>query len=399
MEGCHPLGMLEPSVMKSILAYEDLGEDFHALYRTVLVDTPVGPYFTQFLQEVADEKAAADADHVRATFAEIPMTIIEHSIKKFYLEDFHRFCAGLGGETAAVMCDVLATRADLLTIHVTYNSLASEAARAQQRNTRSALFPSIGYMYPSGAALLERVEDEDSLRRALAKAYPEYATLWDAAPVDAVRASARPMYRGMWGGRPRRRQSGHACHFVIRVVSLLPAASDMLAISYFKRASARSAARGTSATRSSATRCASWSWASRASSTTRPSTPTPSSRSRRSRTSSGSPRASSTAYTRRWTASFPSFRAPRGQGGRLREGGLPLHGTDRLAEARPTPAARPGQLGRPGLAMMTESRGAAAPGPPPTSASVVLAAAPPGIAAAVGASSTCTRSSTALLLI
>ena len=200
VEGCHPLGMLEPSVMKSILAYEDLGEDFHALYRTVLVDTPVGPYFTQFLQEVADEKAAADADHVRATFAEIPMTIIEHSIKKFYLEDFHRFCAGLGGETAVVMCDVLATRADLLTIHVTYNSLASEAARAQQRNTRSTLFPSIGYMYPSGAALLERVEDEDSLRRALAKAYPEYATLWDAAPVDAVRFSARLMFCGVWGG-------------------------------------------------------------------------------------------------------------------------------------------------------------------------------------------------------
>jgi hypothetical protein len=25
VENCHPLGMLEPSVMKSILAYEDLG--------------------------------------------------------------------------------------------------------------------------------------------------------------------------------------------------------------------------------------------------------------------------------------------------------------------------------------------------------------------------------------
>lgn len=190
VEGCHPLGMLEPSVMKSILAYEDLGEDFHALYRTVLVDTPVGAYFTQFLQEVADEKAAADVEHVRSTFAEIPMTIIEHSIKKFYLEDFFRFCAGLGGETATVMCDILATRADLLTIHVTYNSIASEAARAQQRTTRSALFPSIGYMYPGGAALLEKVEDEDALRRGLAKAYPEYAALWDAAPVDAVRDNA-----------------------------------------------------------------------------------------------------------------------------------------------------------------------------------------------------------------
>ena len=42
VSGCHPLGLLDESVMKSILAFEDLGEDFHALYRTVLVDTPVG---------------------------------------------------------------------------------------------------------------------------------------------------------------------------------------------------------------------------------------------------------------------------------------------------------------------------------------------------------------------
>lgn len=82
--------------MKSILAYEDLGEDFHALYRTVLVDTPVGKYFTQFLQGIADEKAAADPEHVRATFAEIPMTIIENSIKKLYLEDFYYFCMCVG---------------------------------------------------------------------------------------------------------------------------------------------------------------------------------------------------------------------------------------------------------------------------------------------------------------
>lgn len=44
-------------------------------------------------QEIADEKASADPDTVRATFAEIPMTIIENSVKKFYLEDFHQFCA------------------------------------------------------------------------------------------------------------------------------------------------------------------------------------------------------------------------------------------------------------------------------------------------------------------
>jgi V-type H+-transporting ATPase subunit d len=103
VENCHPLGMLEPAVMRSILAYEDLGEDFLALYRTILVDTPVGKYFTMFLQETVDEKAAMDPDAVRSTFAEIPMTLIENSVKKFYLEDFFRFCKEeVGGETGCV---------------------------------------------------------------------------------------------------------------------------------------------------------------------------------------------------------------------------------------------------------------------------------------------------------
>jgi len=65
------------------------------------------------------------------------------------------------------MCDILATRADLLTIHVTYNSIASEAARAQQRTTRSALFPSIGYMYPGGRRCWRRWRTRDALRRGL----------------------------------------------------------------------------------------------------------------------------------------------------------------------------------------------------------------------------------------
>jgi V-type H+-transporting ATPase subunit d len=184
VENCHPLGMLEPSVMKSILAYDDLGEDFHALYRTVLVDTPVGKYFTLFLQEVADEKAASDSDSARATFTEIPMTIIENAVKKFYLEDFAAFCASIGGETGVVMGEILATRADILTINITYNSLASDLTRGG-RTTRSSLFPSFGHLYPSGSALLANVEDEDAIRRILASAHPEYAQLWDTASVDA----------------------------------------------------------------------------------------------------------------------------------------------------------------------------------------------------------------------
>ncbi|RYE85040.1 MAG: hypothetical protein EOO65_01150 [Methanosarcinales archaeon] len=113
------------------------GEGFHALYRTVLVDTPVGKYFTQFLQEITEKEAAADIDHVRATFTEIPMTIIENSVKKFYLEDFYYFCAEVGTETADLMCELLAQRADVLAINITMNSLHGDLSRVRHAPLRS----------------------------------------------------------------------------------------------------------------------------------------------------------------------------------------------------------------------------------------------------------------------
>lgn len=55
------------------------------------------------------------------------------------------------------------------------------------RETRSNLFPSIGHLYPDGVEMLARAEDDDAITKALQTAYPEYASLWLAAPVDAVR--------------------------------------------------------------------------------------------------------------------------------------------------------------------------------------------------------------------
>ncbi len=185
VENCHPLGLLEPAVMKSILAFEDLAEDFHALYRTILVDTPVGKYFTMFLQETADEKSAMDPDSVKSTFTEIPITLVENSIKKFYLEDFFYFCREeIGGETGVVMGELLATRADMLAINIAYNSLNTELRGPGGRASRQELFPAFGHLYPGGAELLAGAEDEEAMRRALQKSVPGYVPLWDSAPVD-----------------------------------------------------------------------------------------------------------------------------------------------------------------------------------------------------------------------
>merc|ERR1719253_2311701 len=63
MEQCHPLGMFKESTMRSIPTFENSSRGYADLYQTVLVDTPVGPYFAMFLQE-SSEHQGTDARHV-----------------------------------------------------------------------------------------------------------------------------------------------------------------------------------------------------------------------------------------------------------------------------------------------------------------------------------------------
>merc|ERR1712127_413131 len=51
IEQCHPLGMFKESTMRAIPTFESNAKGYADLYQTVLVDTPVGPYFSMFLQE------------------------------------------------------------------------------------------------------------------------------------------------------------------------------------------------------------------------------------------------------------------------------------------------------------------------------------------------------------
>jgi len=75
MAQCHPLGMFKESVMRSIPTFEANAKGYQDLYQTVLVDTPVGPYFSMFLQE--------NSGHgVRNILAEVEIEIIKSSLIK-----------------------------------------------------------------------------------------------------------------------------------------------------------------------------------------------------------------------------------------------------------------------------------------------------------------------------
>jgi V-type H+-transporting ATPase subunit d len=129
------------------------------LYNTVLVDTPLAPYFISCL-------SSEDLD-------EENIEIIRNKLWKAYLEDFHRFCNELGGVTAEVMSEILKFEADRRVINITINSFGTEL----QKEDRGALFPSFGLLYPEGTDKLMKADDHDQVRAAM-EYYAPYRQLF-----------------------------------------------------------------------------------------------------------------------------------------------------------------------------------------------------------------------------
>lgn len=174
---CHPLGMFKESTMRNIPSFEANPRGYADLYETVLVDTPVGPYFQAYLDQTASSIGAAS--EVRHVLEEVQIEILKNSLMKLYLEDFYNFCEKLGGDTAEVMCSLLRARADRAAINITLNSFGTPLNDATMRETdRKRLYPSIGELYPAGTDLLSKVDDEAKLGQALSS-YPQYNAIFE----------------------------------------------------------------------------------------------------------------------------------------------------------------------------------------------------------------------------
>jgi V-type H+-transporting ATPase subunit d len=177
MDQCHPLGMFKESTMRNIPSFEASPRGYAELYETVLVDTPVGVYFQQYLDRAANKVSVAS--EVRNVLEEVQIEILKNSLLKLYLEDFHDFCENLGGETAEVMCGLLRARADRNAINITLNSFGTPLNDAVMREThRKTLYPSIGALYPEGIELLSKVDEDAKLVQALAS-YPAYRSMFE----------------------------------------------------------------------------------------------------------------------------------------------------------------------------------------------------------------------------
>ncbi|KAH7885342.1 V0 complex, c/d subunit of ATPase [Phlebopus sp. FC_14] len=154
LERCHPLGVFES--MPALCVATNVEE----LYQSVLVETPLAPYFRNCL-------SAADLD-------DLNIEIIRNTVYKAYLEDFYNFVSTLGSPTSDVMCNILAFEADRRTINITINSFATELSKEQ----RAKLFPAIGRLFPEGNNVLAKADDIDQVRL-VCDSVSEYRSFFD----------------------------------------------------------------------------------------------------------------------------------------------------------------------------------------------------------------------------
>jgi len=153
IEKCHPLGMFDS------IATLTVANSPRELYRTVLVDTPLAPYFLNCV-------TMEDLD-------EMNIEIIRNTLYMAYLEDFYNFCQSLGGATAEIMGQILRFEADRRAINITINSFGTELTKDE----RAKLYPIFGDLFPEGIARLAKADDYESVKAAV-DPYPVYRNLF-----------------------------------------------------------------------------------------------------------------------------------------------------------------------------------------------------------------------------
>lgn len=156
---CHPLGMFES--MGAIAAATSAAE----LYESVIVDTPLAPYFQGLISE--------------EDFDEVHIEIIRNTLYKAYIEDFYCFCEAVGGATAESMCKILAFEADRRCFIITINSFGTELSR----DDREKLYPRCGHLYPMGLEALAKCEEYHQVTDVASK-YLTYKEIFEAAVSD-----------------------------------------------------------------------------------------------------------------------------------------------------------------------------------------------------------------------
>ncbi|CCE81916.1 Piso0_002596 [Millerozyma farinosa CBS 7064] len=153
---CHPLGWFDTLPTLSIAT------DIVSLYSTVLIDTPLAPFFKNCL-------SAEDLD-------DLNIEIIRNKLYKNYLEAFVEFVnKKFSSPDKEIMNRLLGFEADKRVINITMNSLNNPDITPEDKLS---LFPSYGLLYPTYHSRLSQVDDVEQLK-SLVESVGEYKELFD----------------------------------------------------------------------------------------------------------------------------------------------------------------------------------------------------------------------------
>lgn len=152
---CHPLGWFETLPTLSIAT------DIESLYNTVLIDTPLAPFFKDCL-------TVDDLD-------DLNIEIIRNRLYKNYLEAFMEFIEKeFQGPDLEIMTRLLNFEADKRVINIALNSLNNPDLSAEDKTS---LFPQFGLLYPVYHKDLAQAEDVEQIKY-IVDSVGEYAELF-----------------------------------------------------------------------------------------------------------------------------------------------------------------------------------------------------------------------------
>lgn len=159
LDRCHPLGWFETMPVLCVAT------NIEELYNSVLVETPLAPYFKGSLSH-------QDLD-------ELNIEIIRNTLYKNYLEDFYQFINTnpdfKGTPTQEVMSEILEFEADRRAINITLNSFGTELSKPERRK----LYPEFGKLHPEGSLMLSRADDVEGVALAVS-GVGDYKSFFDA---------------------------------------------------------------------------------------------------------------------------------------------------------------------------------------------------------------------------
>ena len=151
---CHPLGHIP--VMSALTSASDVSEMLDILSET------------SSLQKYFSRDMAID-------FEKMPIEYIRALVQKSWLENFHRFCTLIGGETSEVMQEILSFESDREVLTLTLNTMGSAMGPDMNEQWRRNLYPDVGSLAPVYSALAQARSTHD-LTECL-RGYPEYAEM------------------------------------------------------------------------------------------------------------------------------------------------------------------------------------------------------------------------------